>query len=672
MHKILIIDDEPTMVTSICDALGRENYHLLTAANGAEGLDVFENERPILIILDLQIPVMEGTEFLKAIGITSSSPFAVIVLAAQGSIKEIRKCFDVGVNAYLRKPFDVHELIGLIRQSIELKQTQLELKNANCELQREIDKRKLVEGELFQANEKLAAEMQGRMRSADKLQTYMERFRSVVQSATDGILLIDESNKIVFWNSGAEKIFGYSANEILGLQLEILVGEGDREEFKKNVEGVLVAGKTDLPCGFVELSGLRRDCSEFPMEISLAFWKANKACFVTGIIRDATLRKNMENELFNAQKLKSVGVLASGIAHEFNNLLTIIIGNIEVAKNDLHAVDKGSANLDRAEEACQRGAGLTQRLLTFSKGGKPVRSAVSIGPILLEAVKFSLSGADISCEFSISEDVNPLEVDKRQVIQVVQNLIVNAQEAMPNGGIIRIAADNIVISESSELPLSSGDYAKIVIEDGGVGIAEDALQKIFDPFYSTKQLGTGLGLSVAYSIVNSHQGHITCESSLGSGTTFSLYLPTIHVESMAKKKAVNSMAACIGKRILVMDDEVYVREYISIALKTAGYLVESAENGEDAIKIYKSAYTAGNRFDLVILDLTVINGMGGGVEAIKLLLQIDPDVKAIIVSGYANDPVMAEYRQYGFHGVVRKPFKIKELHSVIQMTIQGG
>jgi signal transduction histidine kinase/CheY-like chemotaxis protein len=374
-------------------------------------------------------------------------------------------------------------------------------------------------------------------------------------------------------------------------------------------------------------------------------------------------RQRMEDELIRAQKLDSLGVLAGGIAHDFNNILTAILGNISLTKMKIDMESKVSTFLSEAEKASLRAQNLTQQLLTFSKGGVPIKELVSIGKIIKESVDFSLQGSNVRSEYRIPEKLWPVEADKGQISQIMNNLVINAKQAMPDGGTIHVAVENVQVGSCDFRTLSEGRYVKITIEDHGLGIREDLIPRIFDPYFTTKKKGSGLGLAISYAIIKKHNGNIFVDSSPGEGTIFSIFLPAsneaIHTED--EKEEVSILGS---GRILVMDDESEVRMVLGNMLETLGYSIEFAEHGEEAVELYRKAKRSGKAFEACILDLTVPGGLGGK-ETILKLRRIDPKVKGIVSSGYSNDPVMSKYREYGFSGVIKKPYRLYDLSRVI-------
>lgn len=403
---------------------------------------------------------------------------------------------------------------------------------------------------------------------------------------------------------------------------------------------------------------------------------AGKALRVVGILTDITERKALEEEVFNARRIDSLGVLAGGIAHDFNNLLTAILGNISLGRMMLSDEDHQAPEqiLGEAETACMRARELTQQLLTFAKGGHPITRPGSIADLVRSAAGFALRGARSRCEFSFPEDLWPVEMDNAQIGQVVHNLVLNADQAMPQGGVVRISGENFRMTEEQDLPLLPGRYAKITITDPGVGINPECLPRIFDPYFTTKEGNTGLGLATCYSIVRKHRGYITVASVQSEGTTFSFYLPAadspaVPVLRTPEDTGKGEILSGNG-RILIMDDQEMVLRFLARVIQRIGYRVETAEDGAKALDLYRNACFRGERFDAVIMDLTIPGGIGGK-ELVGLLREIDPHVIAIASSGYSNDPIMSDFRKYGFKGVIAKPYRIGEMSRLLKQAIEG-
>jgi PAS domain S-box-containing protein len=374
-------------------------------------------------------------------------------------------------------------------------------------------------------------------------------------------------------------------------------------------------------------------------------------------------RKEVEEELLRGRKLEAIGVLAGGIAHDFNNFLTIISGSLALAKMSLPPDDPLSDILEPATAACKRAASLALQLLTFGKGGAPVKRLFPLAGVIKDAVELARAGAQVTIDLAIASDLLSAEIDTEQISHALHNILLNARQAMPEGGTIEVRAENVV-STGDLLPLRSGKCIAISVRDHGYGIAADALPLIFDPYFTTKQSGSGLGLATVHSIITKHEGHITVQSILGLGTTFSIYLPAC-VDVRLPEPASDEWLQTGSGRILVMDDEEEIRRLLEQILAGLGYEVECARDGPEAIELYQIAKHQGRSFDAVLLDLTIPGGMGGK-EVANRLRGLDPSVILIVSSGYSNIPIMSEFRRYGFDDVLSKPWTPEQLSEVLQ------
>ncbi|MDY6861353.1 MAG: PAS domain S-box protein, partial [Thermodesulfobacteriota bacterium] len=514
-----------------------------------------------------------------------------------------------------------------------------------------------------------------RKMAEEALSAEKERLNVTLRSIGDGVIATDVNGEIVLMNRVAEELTGYTQQEAVGNPLSVvfhIVNEKTRKPCENHVDRVLeTGGITGLANHtlLIARDGTERILSDSGSPI---LDKDGKIIGVVLVFRDITSKYKIEEELQKIQKLESIGFLAGGIAHDFNNILTGILGNITLAKMYSSPEGKVFSKLIQAEKASLRAKDLTQQLLTFSRGGAPVKEVTSIKELIKDNVNFALRGSNVRCEFKISEDLWPVEIDKGQISQVINNIVINADQAMPEGGIIRVWAENITIGTQDQeqgLPLQGGKYIKLSIKDQGMGITQEYLQKIFDPYFSTKQKGSGLGLSTSYSIIKKHDGHIIAESEMGVGTTLYIYLPASEKKLAIKEKVVDIVPEGEGK-ILLMDDEDDVLEVTGEIIKSFGYEVEFARDGEEALRLYKKAKKSATPFNAVIIDLIIPGGMGGK-ETIEKLLKIDPDAKAIVSSGYSNDPIMADYKKYGFSAVITKPYKVEEMGKVINKVIKS-
>lgn len=383
-----------------------------------------------------------------------------------------------------------------------------------------------------------------------------------------------------------------------------------------------------------------------------------------GYANNITARKLEEEALHKVQKLESLGILAGGIAHDFNNLLSGIFGCINLAMI-MTTESTVSDMLGTSLGAIDRARALTRQLLTFAKGGSPVKKIENIAAFVEEVARFALSGARVSCECRIVPDLWQSEVDKNQIGQVIDNIIINAQQAMPDGGLITVVAENVVVTrQSPAASLNPGPYIKIVITDSGVGMSAETIPRIFDSFFSTKSEGNGLGLATCYSIIKQHNGTIEVESQPGAGSTFRLYLPALPRACPAAVPQVPELFSHSGT-IIIMDDEELIRFAIVKILKTIGYSAIATKNGKEAITALQTERAAGRTVDAMILDLTIPGAMGGK-DAIVEIRKIDADLAVYVASGYADDPVMARPQHYGFTDSICKPFTIKELADLLQ------
>ncbi len=499
------------------------------------------------------------------------------------------------------------------------------------------------------------------------LQQSEARFRAIASTAADGIIVIDSRGRIAYWNHAAEKMFGYAHGEVVGKDMHSLIAKpADHEPYQRGFERFIQTGMGPAMGGTLEFMAIRKDETTFPIEVSMSSVELNGARHAVGVLRNISDRKRTENELVKIEKLESLGILAGGIAHDFNNLLTVILGSISLAQLDANPSDPLYQRLSDGTKAVLRARDLTQQLLTFARGGAPVRKTASIRDIVEEACGFSLSGSNVKCTFSFDEGLRPVDVDAGQISQVMHNLVINAAQAMPGGGGIHVSCENTTVDAGDMLPLMDGRYVKISVKDQGVGIPREILSKIFDPYFTTKLKGSGLGLATSYSIVKKHGGYIGVESETGAGSIFHVYLPASLQELPAKPPQPKGPP---GKgKILVMDDEEAVRQIVGEMLKGLGYEPSFARDGVEALAIYQRAAQTGAAFNAVIMDLTIPGGMGGK-ETIGKMLELDPRARVIVASGYSNDPVMADFESHGFSGVIAKPYTMDVLATTLHAAM---
>ncbi|NOY88999.1 MAG: PAS domain S-box protein, partial [FCB group bacterium] len=512
----------------------------------------------------------------------------------------------------------------------------------------------------------IVRDVTARKQAEEALRSSEEKFRTMVENSNDLIWMTDTEGKLTYANKRAEEIVGYKVSEVLNREFKDFVPAEDVSRLKKIIHESL-KGESQRYHAHI----FHRNGSLLTLSVNKApIHKDGKIVGTVSFARDITEELQLKKELAKAEKLESIGVLAGGIAHDFNNFLTGILGSLSLAKMGLNSDSETFECLDEAEKATVRARDLTQQLLTFSKGGEPIKKTASITNLIKDTVSFVLRGSNIKPEFFFDDNLNQVEIDTGQISQVIHNLILNAKQAMPEGGTIKIKVQNKEFKKDANLPLKKGKYIKIIITDEGIGIPEKILPKIFDPYFTTKQSGSGLGLASCYSIIKKHDGHIAVTTKLGEGTTFRVYLPASINKAKIKKENLLEDLHGIG-RILIMDDEEIIRHLSGKILIKFGYSVDYAEEGSKAIELYKQAMENNQPYDAVILDMTIPGGLGG-LETLEHLYRLDSKVKAIVCSGYSNDPVMADFRKYGFCGVLPKPFRPKDLGSIIKQVLQDN
>jgi PAS domain S-box-containing protein len=498
-----------------------------------------------------------------------------------------------------------------------------------------------------------------------------DRLVTTLQSVAEGIVTTDREGRISFLNPLAEQITEWTNREalhrpfqdIFRLTSDISKAEGGTSLQLSSTSFVLT--EPDAPHLLLTKHGLQRTITmrEGPIRDHSGHLMGTVIVF-----RDITDQCRQQEEQQRISKLNSLGVLAGGLAHDFNNLLTTILGNVFVAKLRMVPKDPLTQNLEQAEQACLRAKELTQQLLTFAKGGAPIKTSIALGDVLRKSTIFALSGSSISCHFDIPEDLWSLDADPGQLRQVIQNIAINARQAMPQGGHFTVKVENVTLKNPSMLPSSSltpGNYIKFSFEDQGTGIEDCHLSNIFDPYYTTKPGASGLGLATAHSIIQQHHGHISLTSKIGTGTTLTVYMPSSYSTPEPGQQCIPAITRNSRGRVLVMDDEQSIRRMVEDALTQFGYEVAGVQDGQAAIDLVSQSLTNEQKFEVAILDLTVPGAMGGK-EAIQHIRQLDPHIKAIVTSGYSDDPIMCDFQKYGFQGILVKPYKIFDLVKVLE------
>jgi two-component system, cell cycle sensor histidine kinase and response regulator CckA len=535
----------------------------------------------------------------------------------------------------------VEDLTGEKKQLILTEKHKEALLKAGTELEQRVKERTV---ELKTMNESLVREIGYRKQAEHSLSASRASFTSIVEKTSEGILVVDSANMVLYANPAAESLLNRSRDQLVGQHLGLRLSPGQTTE----VKGKRLSGES----GILELRVEATDWNEDPANLLM--------------LRDITERKRAEQEMLKAEKLESLELVAGGIAHDFNNFLTATIANISLAKMHIVHDSEPYRALRNAEKACSGAKHLTHQLLTFTKAGEPVKKAASLAQMLRDGLVLALSGSKIKSELNIAADLWKTEVDRRQIGQAFQNTFINAVQAMPDGGTLTVRAENFPVDDTwNRNLLPGGRYIKISIKDTGCGIAPEHLAKISDPYFTSKPKGSGIGLATAYSIIRRHGGAIEVKSQVNIGTTFFIYLPADAECAVEPPVTDSGEKPALGSgMILIMDDDEAIRTVAKDLLTLLGYEVGLAADGAECIQLYKAAAEAGKPFSAVIMDLTIPGGMGGK-EAIEKLRVIDPEVKAIVSSGYSTDPIMSNHQQYGFRGVVAKPYDAFELSQAL-------
>ena len=626
--RILLVEDHTESRKNLQRLIERRGHEVVAVASAEEAKQELATREFPFLILDWMLPGESGIDLCRDLRKRPrGDEFFILLVTARAHTEDLEQALEAGANDYLTKPLD----LGLLNVRISVAERQI---------------RELAE----------------RNHARTALQESARTLTNILENTTDGFFAVDPEWKFTYLNSEAEKLLERQRDDLLGKELWEEFPELKNSPFERNYRRVMTER---VPVEF--------EASDRGGKIWFEVHAYPGGSGVSVFFRDTTERKRNEEERLTTSKLESLGTLAGGISHDLNNILTVISGNIGLAQVEAPP-DAGSllSFLSKAGQAAQHAAHLSSQLLTFSKGGAPLKRVVSISGVLGHAAEFSLYGSNLRADIDIPVDLWKSEVDPGQIEQVVNALLLNAREAMPDGGTVRISAHNVVLEEKAGTPLPAGRYIKVMIADRGEGIPEELATKIFDPYFTNKPTGSGLGLSISYSIVKKHGGILHLENSSREGSTFTFYLPATERDVTPLEPPVSERAFNFNhQKVLVMDDEAAIRDLTSQLLGTLGYEVTVVPDGLEAVKVYERAMRKGENFQAVILDATIRGGMGG-LATIERLRSVDANVNAIICSGYSDEAALSQFLAYGFRSALPKPFTRRELADALQRAFEAG
>jgi PAS domain S-box-containing protein len=626
--KILLIEDHPDSRRNLRLLIEKRGHEVVACPSAEEAEVELAREKFPFLILDWMLPGKSGVDLCRDLRAQpNGDEMYILLVTARSDAEDLEQALAAGANDYLTKPLDARRL-----------------------------------GVRLSVAERHIRELEERNHARVALQESARRMTDILEKTSDGFFAVDTDWNFTYLNAEAEIMLGAKREILLGKNLWTNFPALSGTIFEENYRKVM------------------REQVAIEFE---AFGSSGKAWFevhsypsgggISVFFRDITERKQAEDERLTTSKLESLGTLAGGIAHDLNNILTVISGNIGLAQLDAPSHSGNLLSfLAKAGQAAQHAARLSSQLLTFSKGGSPLKKVASVADLLQHAAEFSLHGSKLRASIEIEDHLGKAEIDAGQVEQVVNALMINAREAMPNGGYVDLCAENVQLDEKSGLPLAAGRYIKVAITDHGPGVPPDLVAKIFDPYFTTKSSSSGLGLAISYSIIRKHGGFLHLEKNSSAGASFAFYLPATSGKVVHDPLQPNDNSFPYHQqRILVMDDESAIRELTSELLSTMGYEVTAVPDGSEAVRIYERAARKGESFRAVILDATVRGGLGG-VETIERLRGIDPEVNAIICSGYSDEAALSEFLSYGFRGALPKPFTRRELSDALQKACNGS
>ncbi len=624
--KILLVEDHADSRRNLQRLIERRDHEVIAVASAEEAEAALRAQKFAFLILDWMLPGKSGVDLCREIRAQEGGDeMFILLVTARADTEDLHLALEAGANDYLTKPLD----LGLLNVRLSVAERQIR--------------------DLSERNEARA-----------QLQESARKMTNILENTTDGFFAVDQDWKFTYLNPEAEILLARGRDELIGAQLWEKLPDLKDSLFDANYRKVMA-----------EQVAVEFEASDAESKTWFEVHAYPSGNGVSVFFRDITERKRTEGERLTTSKLESLGTLAGGIAHDLNNILTVISGNIGLAQIETPSDCGGVLSfLSKAGQAAQHAAHLSSQLLTFSKGGAPLKKIVSVSQLLEQAAEFSLYGSNLRADYDLAQNLWKSEVDAGQIEQVVNALMLNAREAMTHGGTVHLSARNAELPDKNLL-LPAGRYLKISVADRGPGIPEEMTTKIFDPYFTTKPAASGLGLAISYSIIKKHGGLLHLDKTSPDGSTFTFYLPACDGKvAMGDEKENGRQYQFNHQRVLIMDDEAAIRELTSQLLGTLGYEVTAVPDGLEAIKTYERALRRGENFQAVILDATVRGGLGG-VATIERLRGMDPQVNAIICSGYSDEAALSEFLAYGFRGALPKPFTRTELSEALKRTLEG-
>ncbi len=660
MTKVMIVDDLPENLYMLQSLLTGNGYEVVLAKNGKEALDLAVQSHPDLIISDILMPVMDGFSLCrrwKQDPELRSVPF-VFYTATYTEPEDEGFALSIGADLFIRKPAETDVFLASVGEALN-RYSKAGSRSTAVGSSSET-------AYLKEYNEALIRKLEDKMVQLESANRALAIKDLAIKSSISAIIMTDVSGNLTYVNDSFSNIWGYTNAEIYSKRLDDLVKDPSALRF-------LSRDFKRTGGWFGEVEARRKDGSVFTALVAAhsIIDRGHEPVGLMASCIDVTEQKRMQEELQRIQKLESLNIFAGGIAHDFNNLLTGLFGSIQMARLELRDDSPAVKHLDVAAEVFERAKDLTQRLLTYAKGRPGDLGEVSVGEIVRDCCTLSLSGSHIHCRLELADGLWTVRGDANQLSQVFNNILINARQAMKEGGNITVRAENCILEAGEVGRLSAGKYIMVAITDEGEGIPDNVLPKIFDPFFTTKAEGTGLGLATSYAIMKCHSGHIGVVSAEEMGSTFTAWLPAYSGVKAALCSKISTENVHGAGRILVMDDEEVICDVVTKMLQSGGYDVVTVANGEDAVEAFGAAVSSGKPFAAVVLDMTIRGGKGG-IETASTLLRMDPNAAILISSGYAHNDALSRLSEKGNISLIPKPYLLHELLGAVKAAIARG